>query len=169
MTRMQITYTVLSLTLAALLSYPRPAMADLNFAPGVGLAIDAEQALRDDKPEKSIEFGEKALKSMDLSPSFSAYVLNNMCIAYTQMTRFEMAVDSCDKALKFDSDDWRFLNNRANALLGMGDPDSAISDYQTALKDRPDNQILKDNLTVAKKYKYYGSVPLTFSQRRLRL
>ncbi len=92
-----------------------------------------------------------------------------MCIAYAQMTRFEMAIDTCNKALRFDSDDWRFLNNRANAFLGMGDPDAAITDYEAALEDRPDNQILKDNLTVAKKYKQYGSVPLSFSQRRMRL
>lgn len=169
MTRTKLACTALTLTLGALLAYPQPASADMNFSPAVGIAIDAERALRDDKPEKSIELGEKALKSMDLSPNYSAYVLNNLCIAYAQMTRFEMAIDTCNKALRFDSDDWRFLNNRANAFLGMGDPDAAITDYEAALEDRPDNQILKDNLTVAKKYKQYGSVPLSFSQRRMRL
>jgi tetratricopeptide (TPR) repeat protein len=167
--QMQKASFALSLAVVAAVFVARPAMADMTFSPGVGLAIDAENALRDDKPEKSIQIGERALKTMDLPPSFSAYVLNNMCVAYTQITRFEMAIETCDKALKYDADDWRFLNNHANALLGMGNADGAIADYTTALKDRPDNAILKDNLEVAKKYKYYGGVPLSFSQRRLRL
>jgi tetratricopeptide (TPR) repeat protein len=157
------------IALAAAVSFGRPASADMTFSPGVGLAIDAEHALKADQPERSIALGEKALKSMELPPSFNAYVHNNMCVAYAQITRFEMALESCDKALKFDSDDWRFLNNRGNALLGMGRADEAIDDYSAALHDRPDNHILHDNLEIAKKYKYYGGIPLSFSQRRLRL
>lgn len=156
------------IALAAAVSFGRPAAADMTFSPGVGLAIDAEHALNENEPEKSIVFGEKALKSMDLPPTFNAYVWNNMCVAYAQITRFEMALESCDRALKFDSNDWRFLNNRGNALLGMGRADEAINDYTTALEEAPESRILKDNLEIAKKYKYYGGIPLSFSQRRMR-
>ena len=168
---MRIRAALLTLPLAALgaLSIAAPALADMNFSPGVGLAIEAEHALNSDKPEKSIELGEKAIKSMDLPPTYSSYVWNNMCVAYSQITRFEMAIYSCDKALKFDNDDWRFLNNRGNALLGMGLADEAIEAYSAGLKSHPDNGILQRNLEVAQKYKRFGGIPLSFSQRQLRL
>ena len=162
---------ILALPMAALgaLALAAPALADMTFSPGVGLAIDAEHALNSDKPEKSIQLGERAIKSMDLPPTYSAYVWNNMCVAYAQITRFEMAIDSCDKALKFDKDDWRFLNNRGNALLGMGLADEAIKTYSEGLKVNPDSGILQKNLEVAQKYKRFGGIPLSFSQRQLRL
>ncbi len=145
------------------------AFADMTFSPAVGLAIEAEHALNSDRPEKSIEFGEKAIKSMDLPPIYTSYVWNNMCVAYAQITRFEMAIDSCDKALKYDDDDWRFLNNRGNALLGMGLADEAIESYSKGLQANPNSGALQQNLEVAQKYKRLGGIPLTFSQRQLRL
>jgi tetratricopeptide (TPR) repeat protein len=162
-------FLALPLAMLGALSLTVPAVADMSFSPGVGLAIDAEHALNSNKPEKSIEFGVKAIKSMDLPPTYSSYVWNNMCVAYAQITRFEMAIDSCDKALKYDSDDWRFLNNRGNALLGMGLADEAIESYSKGLESHPDNGILLQNLETAHKYKRFGGIPLSFSQRQLRL
>jgi tetratricopeptide (TPR) repeat protein len=169
MMRKRAAFLALPITALGMLALAAPALADMTFSPGVGLAIDAEHALKSDKPEKSIQLGEKAIKSMDLPPTFSAYVWNNMCVAYAEITRFEMAIYSCDKALKFDEDDWRFLNNRGNALLGMGLADEAIEAYTKGLKDHPDNGVLQQNLEIAQKYKRFGGIPLSFSQRPLRL
>ncbi|HKJ74986.1 MAG TPA: tetratricopeptide repeat protein [Alphaproteobacteria bacterium] len=153
------------LTACGMMFAAASAHANMSFSPAVGLAIDSQRALNENQPKKAIELGQKAIKSMDLPPSFSAYVWNNMCVAYTQLTKFSLALDSCEQALKFNSADWRFLNNRGNALLGMGLADDAITAYQAALKDNPNSRILQKNLEIAKKYKETGGVPLTFSQQ----
>ncbi len=125
------------------------------------LVAAASKALKNGDVARSIRLTRKALEQkLTFSDRFGAY--NNLCVAYADLALFDISLQYCEQALKLKTD-WRILNNRANAKLGLGKLDEAIADYRAALELKPDADVLKDNLELALQRKRLG---ITTAPRR---
>lgn len=130
---------------------------------GSNALTTASRALKHGDVARAIRLTREALEEeLTFGDTFRAF--NNLCIAYANLSLFDIALDYCDRALGLRKD-WRALNNRANAKLGMGNIDDAIDDYETALSMKPNANILKGNLELALERKRLG-VPVVSPDRR---
>lgn len=155
------------LALAGAIGLQAPAAsADIAFSPALGLAIEGERALNSGDYVRSIELNRRAMESLELTPLTTSYVLNNLCVAYAQIELFHEAIEHCEQALKMDPRDWRFLNNRGNAYMGLGKLDEAIADYRSALEIRPKSSLLSGNLEIALSRKKAGATRAATPQKR---
>lgn len=75
--------------------------------------------------------------------------LSNLCAGYVGLRKFELALVRCSQALELDPQNWRALNNRAAAWLGLGQPDAALQDLRRALAINPDATVLQRSLEIA--------------------
>lgn len=112
---------------------------------------------------EGIQLTEEALAD-ELAPRDFVWALNNLCVGYANLGLYDHAIDYCNRALKRGGNDWRLFNNRANANFRRGDIDAAITDYQRALRYRPNSEILKANLSSALQHKKLGDSSV-FNQR----
>lgn len=92
---------------------------------------------------------EKAMESDDLSIWEKAAAYNNTCVGFLRLKLYEQAKANCERAVAINDENWRFLNNRANAHLGLGQIDAAIADYIAALQLNPRSDIVRRNLFIA--------------------
>ncbi|MFQ5535657.1 MAG: tetratricopeptide repeat protein [Sphingomonadales bacterium] len=126
------------------------------------LVVEGGRALNRGDIARAIDLTRRALEiDLTFNDEFSAY--NNLCVAYSSLSLFDIALDYCDRALSMRND-WRALNNRANAKLGMGKIDEAIKDYRTALSMKPNAKVLQSNLALALERKKLG-LPATVPKR----
>lgn len=75
--------------------------------------------------------------------------LSNLCAGYVGLRKFELALVRCSQSLDLDPENWRALNNRAAAWLGLGRPDAALADLHRALAINPDATVLQRTLEIA--------------------
>lgn len=68
-----------------------------------------------------------------------AQALSNLCAGYTGLEDYEKALAACDEAIAMHSRNWRFFNNRALALAGIGRIEDARRSLEMALAMRPDS------------------------------
>jgi hypothetical protein len=59
--------------------------------------------------------------------------LNILCIAYVSRETPVLAMPHCNRLVRVSHGDWRCLNNRGIAWLGLGDVPTAIQDFELAL------------------------------------
>ncbi|MDP2886614.1 MAG: tetratricopeptide repeat protein [Ignavibacteria bacterium] len=64
---------------------------------------------------------------------------NNRGLAYADQLKFREAIDDYNAGLALESDDWRLLFNRANALRELGAYPQAVAEYNSALSKLPTN------------------------------
>lgn len=124
-----------------------PAVDDLNSG--------ARQLDRGDVAN-GLALTEKAMESEELSRWEQAAAFNNRCVAFLHLKLYEEAMVNCEEAIAINAENWRFLNNRANAHLGLGDVDKAIKDYIAALELNPRSDVVRRNLFIAFDHKLWG-------------
>ena len=64
---------------------------------------------------------------------------NNRGLAFADQMKFREAIDDYNAGLALESDDWRLLYNRANALRELGAYPQAVAEYGRALSQLPTN------------------------------
>jgi tetratricopeptide (TPR) repeat protein len=83
--------------------------------------------------EEAVVKAERAMRK-HLHPSDGSTAAAIVCIGRTQLQQPEAALSYCHAAVRISGGrDWRHLNNRANALLQVGQFDQAINDYEQAV------------------------------------
>lgn len=130
--------------------FGNPAIDDLNSG--------ARQLDRGDVAD-GLALTEKAMESKELSRWEQAAAFNNRCVAYLRLELYEAAMANCQEATAINAENWRFLNNRANAHLGLGDVDQAIADYIAALELNPRSDVVRRNLFIAFDHKLWDGEP----------
>ncbi len=88
------------------------------------------------RPNESIEYYEKALAFDPRNP----FVLTDCAVMYSHLGQFEKSIDYLDSALAIKPDlSQAYFNKGAIFLMGLGQPDSAISAWTEFLKVAPDS------------------------------
>lgn len=67
----------------------------------------------------------------------------NLALVYlkTKPELYFEAKENATKALKFDPDNVKGLFRRGQALLGLGEAEEALKDFQSVLKTEPQNKV----------------------------
>ncbi|KAM3956317.1 FK506-binding protein 59kD isoform 1-T1 [Aphomia sociella] len=102
----------------------------------------------DDMTEDSSETEENKTQAKDLL--LSAHL--NLALVYLKVTpphHFE-AKDHATKALKLDSKNVKGLFRRGQALLGLGEADAALTDFQTVVDAEPQNKAAANQVIVCR-------------------
>jgi tetratricopeptide (TPR) repeat protein len=92
-----------------------------------------------DVPEDNSETNENKQEAKDLL--MSAHL--NLALVYLKVTpvhHFE-AKDHAIKALKFDENNVKGLFRKGQALLGLGEADAAMKDFQKVVDAEPQNKV----------------------------
>lgn len=93
---------------------------------------------------------EAALKTESSQSKIVLKILSRLCLSNKQGGFSEEGIKTCSKVLESDSQDIEALTNRAECYILLENFDSAISDYQSALKVS-DTKHVKDGLKRAEK------------------
>ncbi|XP_034828550.1 FK506-binding protein 59 isoform X1 [Maniola hyperantus] len=105
-------------------------------------------SLIEDIPKSTIDTEENKLKAKDLL--LSVYL--NLALVYLKVTpphHYE-ARDNATKALNIDPSNVKGLFRRGQALLGMGEPEQALKDFQKVVEAEPQNKAAANQIVVCR-------------------
>ncbi|XP_026727150.1 FK506-binding protein 59 isoform X2 [Trichoplusia ni] len=105
-------------------------------------------SLLDDMPEDTSETDENKALAKELLLSIHL----NLALVYLKVTpahHFE-AKDHALKALKFDENNVKGLFRKGQALLGLGEAEEALKDFQKIVEAEPQNKAAANQVTVCK-------------------
>lgn len=105
----------------------------------------ANQAMLAGDLEKASEFFRRAVRA-DLGQEKLVTALNNFCAVEYAIGNHESAVDACSKAIGEDRRYWRAYVNRGNARAAIGNLEAAKSDFERAVKLKPNSRIAQNAL-----------------------
>lgn len=106
---------------------------------------------------RALKFYQAALSHIEYESDLSAEgkqalatIHSNIAAVHVKMNQFADAKKSCDSALKQDQNNVKALFRRAQAEVGLGAPEDAISDLKKALQLEPSNAAVKSLLVKCK-------------------
>ena len=139
---MKISRSVSALAACLVAGFTLPALADNVSTLGTNAYLsDGAQALFAGDYETGIELTLEGLKEPVARGQRSA-ALSNLCAGYVGAKRYLEAEVACTEALAIRTSNWRALNNRAIAHLGLGDYSAARRDVEQGLALRPGSRQL---------------------------
>ena len=100
------------------------------------------QAMENGRYEKASRYLNIAIRS-GLSTSQKESVYTNLCAVELMQEQYEQAQEACDNAIRVNAKNWRGFVNRGHAHYALGAFDAARSDYETALRLKPDSTLTK--------------------------
>ncbi|CAK1543787.1 unnamed protein product [Leptosia nina] len=105
-------------------------------------------SLLEDMPDNTSESEEDQSKAKELL--ISAHL--NLALVYLKVTpiHYYEARDHASKALKFDSKNVKGLFRRGQALLGLGEAEGAIKDFQAIVEMEPQNKAAANQVLVCR-------------------
>lgn len=98
---------------------------------------------QDDKAEKAL------VKALELAENSKAR--RYLGRIYTRRKRFEEAIESLNRAIDADSNEWRNRYELAKTLIKAGDKKSALDELEKGLRLAPNNRLLKKKIKLLKK------------------
>jgi len=114
------------------------------------LITAGEKALMSGKLDRAERLFREAL-DQPLTRNMRQATYNSLCITNYLADDQNEALDACNAALAIRANDWRALTNRGNVHMARGDFDLAAADYHAALRLRPGEKALLDNLAMAER------------------
>lgn len=72
--------------------------------------------------------------------------LNALCSALMSNGDLDEAIDNCNRAIELYPSRWQAFNNRGTAYYLSGNYEQAMQDYNHALQNRPDSEIIRHNI-----------------------
>jgi len=110
----------------------------------------ATSALMAGDLENASKHFRRAVKS-NLGPERLIPALNNYCAVEYALENLENAEKVCSQAIAEDRRYWRAYVNRGNVRTSLGKLEAARSDYEKAVKLKPNSRIAQDALARVQK------------------
>lgn len=114
------------------------------------LITAGQKALTNGKLDRAERLFREAL-NQPLTRDMRQATYNNLCITNYLADDQAEALEACNAALEILARDWRALTNRGNVHMARGDFDKAAADYHAALRLRPGEKVLQQNLAMAER------------------
>jgi tetratricopeptide (TPR) repeat protein len=109
--------------------------------------VEGSVALQSGEYERGVELTLAGL-ARPTNPRDRSAGLANLCAGYVALRQYDLALVRCSQALAIDPDNWRALNNRAGAWLGLGERAAALTDLRRGLAINPDASTLQRSLEI---------------------
>lgn len=141
--------------LLVLVAWPPPqsAAGDVGSAVRFGrneLLVSGTDAMHRGQFEEGISLILRGLKG-NVPKHQRAEAYSNLCAGYNVTGQFDKALSYCDRSLSLNDGNWRAYHNRAYALLAQSRIDEAIEDASAGLALAPDERLLNDLLSKARR------------------
>ncbi|MCB2108652.1 MAG: tetratricopeptide repeat protein [Rhodobacteraceae bacterium] len=118
------------------------------FSRGNGLVNESAYALDRKDWDRGMILARDALKSGELMPGNLPAAYNNYCIGLTGLSRYDEALEACNKAISLRPRQWSFYNNRGNIYYFLGQYDRALAEYYKAMTFSPGDDVLLQNIAL---------------------
>jgi DnaJ family protein C protein 7 len=89
-------------------------------------------AFKSGKFQEAFEFYSKALAIDSHNPSIGAKLYSNRATALSKMSKYEEAIEDCDKALDLDPKFFKVFLRRADCYMKLEKFEEAVRDYEKA-------------------------------------